>query len=186
MKKAKYSPELRTAARNARRLFLMVAKLHKLGYEGIRVCPFLSPSGCYWRCAIVPAFMTDPAHGARLAESVDFESVPHYTSGFGDNYFGWGADRNSPRPKTPLQMARWFTWEFSALAEQGHHPDPAYAEWLSRMLEQTAPIGVVHAFEDGVSPVDQMLTDFCEEGVVVRVPPEWKPTPAPKSLPELR
>ena len=74
------SPETLTEAKNARRLFLMVAELHKLGYEGLRVAPFLSPSGCYWRCVFLPAAMTSPAHGARLARDDDYESLPRYSS----------------------------------------------------------------------------------------------------------
>jgi len=60
MKINRLSPETLTEAKNARQVFLMVAELHKLGYEGLRITPFLSPSGCYWRCCIVPARMTQP------------------------------------------------------------------------------------------------------------------------------
>src|SRR5476651_715360 len=91
------SPESITLAKNARQVFLMVAELHKLGYEGLRIAPFMSPSGCYWRCLIVPASMTHPAHGARLADDVVYESLPKYSSANEDNYFGWA----SMKPKTP-------------------------------------------------------------------------------------
>jgi hypothetical protein len=161
------SPETLTEAKNARRLFLMVAELHKLGYEGLRVAPFLSPSGCYWRCVILPASMTSPTHGARLARDDDYESLPRYSSGDEDNYFGW----RHMRPKTPIILARRFIVEFSKFAEIGHHPDPAYVGWFTRMLEQTSPIGVVSAFGDMCSPDDRMLTEFCEDGVVVPLPP---------------
>ncbi|HEY5505641.1 MAG TPA: hypothetical protein VIK28_10830 [Sedimentisphaerales bacterium] len=72
MKINRLSPETLTETKNARRLFLMVAELHKLGYESLRVAPFLSPSGCYWRCVILPASMTSPSHGARLANADDY------------------------------------------------------------------------------------------------------------------
>ena len=167
--KTKLSPEMLTAAKNARRVFLMVTELHKLGYEGLRACPFLSSSGSYWRCCVVPASMTNPDHGARLAEDVDFYEVPRYSSADGDCYFGWA----NLKPKTPLALAKKFIAEFPKFAEQGHHPDPAYAEWFSAMLKQTAPIGVVTAFGDWPPPVGLMIAEFCKEGVVVRQPPEW-------------
>jgi hypothetical protein len=163
------APEELTAVTNARRLLLMVAQLHKLGYEGLRATPFMSPSGCYWRCCIVPACMTDPAHGARLADNVVYETLPRYSSGDEDNYFGWA----NMRPKTPLILANRFILVFPKFARQGKHPDPAYARWFADMLEATAPNGVIYAFADMESPVDRMLTNFCDEGVVVRMPPVW-------------
>jgi hypothetical protein len=170
MKIDQLSPESVTEANNARRLFLMVAELHKLGYEGLRATPYLSPSGCYWRCCVVPASMTHPAHGARLADGVVYDSLPRYSSADGDDYFGW---RNM-RPKTPLILARRFIVEFPKFAAQGKHPDPDYVGWFTRMLELTAPIGVVSAFGDMCSPDDRMITEFCEVGVIVRLPPVWK------------
>jgi hypothetical protein len=169
MKINRLSPETLTEAKNARRLFLMVAELHKLGYEGMRVAPFLSPSGCYWRSVFLPASMTSPTHGARLARDDDYESLPRYSSADEDNYFGW---RNM-RPKTPIILARRFIVEFPKFAALGHHPDPAYVGWFTRMLELTAPIGVVSAFGDMCSPTDCMLSEFCEDGVVVPLPPVW-------------
>jgi hypothetical protein len=40
-------------------------------------------------------------------------------------------------------------------------------------LELTAPIGVVSAFGNWEPPVNRMLTEFCEDGVVVPLPPGW-------------
>jgi hypothetical protein len=169
MKINQLSPETLTEAKNARQVFLMVAELHKLGYEGLRVTPFHSPSGCYWRCCIVPASMTHRDHGARLAEGAVYESLPKYSSADEDNYFGW---RNM-KPKTPLILARRFIVEFPKIVESGHLPDPAYVSWFAAMLERTAPIGVASAFGDMAVPVDRMISDFCDDGVVVPLPPVW-------------
>jgi hypothetical protein len=43
MKISRLSPKTLTEAKNARRLFLMVAELHKLGYEGLRATPYPPP-----------------------------------------------------------------------------------------------------------------------------------------------
>jgi hypothetical protein len=96
-----------------------------------------------------------------------YESLPKYSSADEDNYFGW---RNM-KPKTPLILARRFIVEFSKFAEIGHHPDPAYVSWFTQMLELTAPIGVVSAFGDMAAPDDRMITDFCEDDIVVSLPP---------------
>jgi hypothetical protein len=81
---------------------------------------------------------------------VDYESLPKYSSADEDNYFGW---RNM-NPKTPVILATRFILEFPTFAEQGHHPDPAYGDWEP--------------------PLDRILTEFCEDGVVVPLPPVWK------------
>jgi hypothetical protein len=167
--KTKLAPEELTAAKNARRLFLMLAELHKLGYEGLRATPYLSASGCNWRCCIVPACMTRRTYGARLAENVIYEALPRYSSADGEDYFGWA----NMKPKTPLILAKRFLVEFPKIAEQGKHPDPAYVAWYSNMIEATAPHGVIYAFADMESPTDRMLISFGAEGVVVRVPPVW-------------
>jgi hypothetical protein len=167
--KTKLAPEELTAAANARRLFLMLAELHKLGYEGLRATPYLSASGCNWRCCIVPACMTRRTHGARLAENVVYESLPRYSSADGDCYFGWA----NLKPKTPLILARRFIVEFPKFAKQGKYPDPAYARWFADMLELTAPVGVIYAFGDFESPEDRMPTSYCDESVIVPLPPVW-------------
>jgi hypothetical protein len=129
----------------------------------------MSPSGCYWRCCIVPACLTSREHGARLAENAVYETLPRYSSGDEDDYFGWA----NMKPKTPLILARRFILVFPNFAQQGKHPDPAYARWFSNMLEATAPSGVIYAFADGEAPENRMLTSFCDENVEVRVPPVW-------------
>ena len=169
MKINRLSPETVTEAKNARQVFLMVGELHKLGYEGLQVTPYLSPSGCYWRCCIVPVSMTRRDHGARLANDDDYESLPKYSSADEDNYFGW---RNM-KPKTPVILARRFIVVFPQFAEQGHHPDPAYVRWFTGMLELTAPVGVVSAFGDMAAPDDRMLSEFCVNGIIMRLPPVW-------------
>jgi hypothetical protein len=70
-------------------------------------------------------------------------------------------------------LARRFIVEFQKFAEQGKHPDPAYVAWYSNMLEATAPHGVIYAFADMESPIDRMFTNFCAEGIFVRMPPVW-------------
>ena len=74
--------------------------------------------------------MTRRTHGARLAENVIYEALPRYSSADGEDYFGWA----NMKPKTPLILAKRFLVEFQKFAEQGKHPDPAYARWFAAML----------------------------------------------------
>src|SRR5438445_11614927 len=37
-----------------RLLLLMVAELHRRGYQQLRIAPYMSPSGMHWRCRFVP------------------------------------------------------------------------------------------------------------------------------------
>ncbi len=96
-----------------------------------------------------------------------YESLPRYSSADGDCYFGWA----NMKRITPLVLAKKFIVEFPKFAEQGKHPDPAYARWFADMLKQTVPVGVVTAFGDREPPVDRMLTEFCSDRVVVPLPP---------------
>lgn len=45
-----------------RRLLEMVQVLHLQGYERLRINPGMSPSGCYWRCELLPSKMTVPGN----------------------------------------------------------------------------------------------------------------------------
>ncbi|MGA2062999.1 MAG: hypothetical protein ABSG67_21205 [Thermoguttaceae bacterium] len=56
----------RAAIQQARHLLLVVADLHKLGYECARVVPSIEDTagGGDWYCIIVPASMVSPSHGA--------------------------------------------------------------------------------------------------------------------------
>ena len=56
------------AIRRAIRVLAIVGELHKRGYQRLRVMPFMSPSGAYWRCWIAPVKFFYRNHGAILRE----------------------------------------------------------------------------------------------------------------------
>jgi hypothetical protein len=69
-------------------------ELHKRGYQLLRVMPFMSPSGAYWRCWIGPAKFFYRNHGAILHEVMPSDeevqesaSIARYTSGQTNEYF---------------------------------------------------------------------------------------------------
>ena len=56
--------------RRAVRVLAIVGELHRRGYQLLRVMPFMSPSGVYWRCWIGPVKFFYRNHGAILREEV--------------------------------------------------------------------------------------------------------------------
>ena len=121
-------PQLDPAHRRALRVLRMVHELHKLGYQRLRIAPGMSPSGCYWRCAITHAGNILDSHGATLRDHD--RDVAHYTSGQDNEYFGWSVARED----TVRQLAARFLERFPEIARLGRGPDWSYAGWYVQML----------------------------------------------------
>jgi hypothetical protein len=128
-------PEARV--RRAVRVLAMVADLHKRGYQRLRVMPFMSPSGAYWRCWIGPAKFFYRNHGAILRGDLSLDdevqaraTIAGYTSGQENEYFGWkDAQMNDAR-----SLADKFLNRFHVVADSGHGWDYPYAGWYQRLL----------------------------------------------------
>jgi hypothetical protein len=75
-----------------------------------------------------------------------------YTSGQEKNYFGW-TDAVSDSPE---ELADKFIQRFDDLSKASKGKDPAYVIWYTRMLEETAPDGVVYAYADYPVPQDYL------------------------------
>jgi hypothetical protein len=101
----------------SRRVLCMVQRLHKRGYQQLRIAPGWSPSGASWRCAISPREALSNAHGARLADFSAAEAV--YTSAMGTAYFGWPDVSDGD----PERLADHFETRF---------PNVAAAAWTRR------------------------------------------------------
>jgi hypothetical protein len=142
--------------RRAVRVLAVLAELHKRGYQRLRVMPFMSPSGAYWRCWIGPVQFFYRNHGAILCEetavSPDEEvqeraTIARYTSGQENQYFGW-KDAQSDDVRS---LADKFLERFRIVADGGRGWDYPYAGWYQRLL------GLAEA---GWLPV--VLRDYCE------------------------
>lgn len=143
-------PAMKSILAACRRLLEMVQVLHRQGYERLRIDPGMSPSGCHWRCEFLPSEMTGPDHqhkdnGLRV-------ETARYTSGEEKNYFGW-TDAVSDSPE---ELAVKFVERFDDLARASKGSDPAYVRWYSRMLDETAPDGIVYAYADYPVPEDYL------------------------------
>jgi ADP-ribosyl-[dinitrogen reductase] hydrolase len=149
-----------------RKLMLVVRELHLMGYEGLRLAPYLAPSGMYWRAQIVPVKYISPKHGARSIYLSKHSGIPTYTSGNGYNYFELGTVESD----TPQQIAEKFIDRFQELAQLGKLDDPEYVQWYAEMLAATEPDGTIYAFADFDVPSDRMPVDFSLD-VFVPLPP---------------
>jgi hypothetical protein len=91
-----------------RKLMLVVRELHVMEYEGLRLAPYLAPSGMYWRAQIVPVEYISPKHGARSIYLSTHSGIPTYTSGSGYNYFELGTvESDTPLRKTYTELVNY-------------------------------------------------------------------------------
>jgi hypothetical protein len=119
--------------RRCTRVLAMVHELHKAGYQRLRIRPFFSGSGCYWRCWITPASNMRP-DGYNLIEEDHDDANPglvaRYTSGQDNEFFGW----TDAKSMTARELAATFTKRFPRIVEQSQGCDWAYAGWLTDVL----------------------------------------------------
>jgi hypothetical protein len=121
--------------RRAVRVLAMVGELHRRGYQKLRVMPFMSASGLYWRCWIGPDTLFYRDHGAYLRDAgcEDDQSISlsaRYTSGEENHYFGWQDAENDDSGS----LADKFVARFTGLAGQSEGWSYAYAGWYQRLL----------------------------------------------------
>ncbi|WP_146193619.1 hypothetical protein [Sphingosinicella humi] len=129
-----HSPPNDPDVRRAVRILSMVHELHKVGYQRLRIAGGMGPSGCHWRCSILPADMVcengwEPKWGARGRAGEDGLAA-EYSTGEGVNYFGW-SDAASDNAR---QLASKFVVRFPDIAKAGRGLDFPYAGWLTSAL----------------------------------------------------
>jgi hypothetical protein len=138
-------------------LLLMVAELHRRGYEQLRIAPYMAPSGMYWRCRFVPKQATMRRHGADAAG--DLADKITYSSSAAFAYFDWG---DCARPN-PIDLADRFVAAFPEVIAASRGADAGYALWFRSMLELTEPLGLVYAFSDFEDATDTLyVTGECD------------------------
>ena len=147
--------------RNCRRLLYMVGALHDMGYQQLRIAPGAAPSGLFWRLSICAASNTRPEHGAEIR---DFDQGAHYSSGAGDEYFGW----QDVAGDSPEELAEKFVERFPHLASEGQGEDPQYVRWYKVMLDDTEPDGLPCAYAD--RPVSRSGLSWFHGSMDVEIP----------------
>ncbi len=114
--------------RRSQRVIRMVSELHCMGYQNLRIMPYLHPNA--WRLAVGPSNLFSELNGA----VIPFESLigmPIYSAaGGGDLYFDWDdAKGNDARA-----LAEKFVVRFPDTAKRGLGRDWAYAGWLAELV----------------------------------------------------
>ena len=157
--------------RRAVRVLAMVGELHRRGYQKLRVMPFLSSSGSYWRCWIGPETSFYRNHGAYLNDMQADDSdqaaskVARYTTGSDNHYFDWrDAGTDDAR-----KLADRFVERFVTLARQGEGWSYDYAGWYQRLLGLAERGWMPVVIADDLSPA--MLQEVTLYDVR---PPEWQ------------
>jgi hypothetical protein len=126
--------------RRAVRVLAMVGELHRHGYQRLRVMPFMSPSGTYWRCWIGPDTLFYRNHGAILCQTTaamadnselqPTSMIARYTSGDDNHYFGW----DDAKHDDARSLAHKFLDRFGMLVRDSAGWSYAYAGWYQRLL----------------------------------------------------
>lgn len=154
---------------NYRRLMEMVGHLHKMGYERLRLDPGIAASGFFWRCHVLPVTLS--GQRIRIDVDLDEEGDSSYSSSEGDKFFGWTDAGND----TPQQLAAKFIERFPKRAGLGFGADEEYAGWYARMLEQTAPMGIIYGYADYPLPAHGgMGVINLPEDTFIQMPPNGR------------
>jgi ADP-ribosyl-[dinitrogen reductase] hydrolase len=111
-------------------LLRMLEALHREGYQRLRVYPYLSPSGAYWRAEIAPA----SAFHSAIDPPRDQGRIARYTTGNSWRFFDWPDARRVPVE----DLAIMFKSEFRDLCVAGQGSDEPYAAWFSGLLPRAA------------------------------------------------
>lgn len=128
--------------RNATAVLNMVAELHRMGYQRLRIAPGMSPSGIYWRCGVTHVENILADHGALVMdESSDMAS---YSSSAGSRIFGW----EDARGDSPQDLARKFIERFPVIARLGRGDDEDYALWFEEVVKLALKGELPYAYSD--------------------------------------
>lgn len=139
------------AHRNATLVILMVEELHRLGYERLRICPGMSPSGMYWRCSVTHVDNIQADHGAMMVD--EKSDVVTYSSGSGDKFFGW----EDTQGDSPEILARKFVERFPLIARLGRGDDEEYVRWFKGVVDVVQTGELPYAYSDWGDDTDDGL-----------------------------
>ena len=164
----------RAAIQQARHLLLVVADLHKLGYECARIVPSIEDTagGGDWYCIIAPASMISPSHGA----IIDSRAAWRPCTPPGED-FPYYAGRAWRQFQPIFDSAENLLRAFPRLAQQSLGRDWEYVAWYLDMLRLTEPDGIIYArkwCDDESIPQTGMRVFYAETELEV-----WAPLPPP-------
>lgn len=113
--------------RRSQRVIRMVGELHRMGYQRLRIMPYMHPLA--WRLAVGPKESYSTINGASLKEvNGTWDDVPIYSSAC--NYFDW----KDAKTDNARALAEKFVSRFPNVVARGLGRDWAYVGWLSELI----------------------------------------------------
>lgn len=141
----------------------MLARLHDLGYQRLRLSCGAAPNGLYWRYSVAPAEQFS-ANGYLLQDDV-YPGTAYGSSSGSSAPFEW----EGPAQDADA-LARRFLESFPEVAKVGRGEDPAYARWFAEVAERCQPDGAVVMYGDYVEAEAEGRFEFTN-GKWVELPP---------------
>jgi hypothetical protein len=147
----------RSIYQTPRRVLLMVAELHRRGYERLRVFPF-EDQWMAWRCLVKSSVEADRN---------DLADSPYHICVYMPEPFGW----TDARSDSVADLADKFIERYPKACKAGFGHDSAYVQWYENMLASTEPDGLIIELADRPLPTDYLVTCNMDEAVRVPLPP---------------
>lgn len=115
--------------RRSQRVIRMVAELHRLGYQNIRIHPYVHPLA--YRVLVAPSEVFSSHNGACSVSGLLADEPPTtYSSASGTQYFGW----TDAATDNARDLAEKFIARFPEVAGAGQGRDWTYAGWLAELV----------------------------------------------------
>jgi len=128
------SPNADAVIRRCTRVLSMVHELHKVGYQRLRIAPFIHDIGT-WRCPVT--FLGNVKPEDNMPINWDFDTAPQYSSAAEEDYFDW----KDAKGLDARHLAARFLELFPKVSEQAVGLDWAYAGWLTSVLGMAESTG---------------------------------------------
>ena len=128
----------------------VVGELHKQGYELIRIFPYFSPSGCYWRCIVSTKDCFDTKYGLR-PKTVSEKEALHYSSVSMYKYF----NLINYEKKSIKKFAKRLLKKYPLLKKKGKGQDTKYVKWYEKLLNIAKQGNIPSCMDDYYSCFDE-------------------------------
>jgi hypothetical protein len=106
----------------------MVSELHRMGYQRLRIMPYLHPLA--WRLLVGPCESFSSRNGLALADGAWDTVAGHSSAGGGNCYFDW----RDAKGDNARELAEKFVLRFPDVSKRGLGRDWEYSGWLSELL----------------------------------------------------
>jgi hypothetical protein len=147
----------RSIYQTPRRILLMVAELHRRGFERLRIFP-CEDQWMAWRCYFKAGIPGEPG---------SIVETPQHICIYMPQPFGW----KDAAGDSIEQLADKFLERFPRFSAVCKVPDEEYATWFKQMLAATEPDGLIIELADRPLPTDRLITCNLPEKVWLPLPP---------------